>query len=308
MSKLKTITVVIISALALGACGERPPEKKAATQVAAKVNGTEISVHQLNFLLQNAGNIPPSQAEAVKHQLLQNLIDQELAVQQALEAKLERTPGVMQALDAARREILSRAYIEQTLAKIAKPSADEIRKFYGEHPELFANRKIFRLEEYVFSKSPEAQESVREQLGQGKSASEIVNGLRAKGVEVSGGVVVKPAEQMSLEIVAKVAQAKEGLPILFETTDRSALVNVLSTKLEPIDETKAQPFIESFLVNKQKTELAREAMKQLRDKAKIELVGDFANDQSANKAIAGEQPKAVGNNGAAVSKGIAGLK
>lgn len=308
MSKLKATTAVIISALALSACSERPPEKKAATQVAAKVNGTEISVHQLNFLLQNVGNIQPNQAEAAKRRLLQNLIDQELTVQQALEAKLERTPGVMQALDAARREILSRAYLEQNLAKASKPSADEIHKFYGEHPELFANRKIFRLEEYVFGKSPEAQASVQEQLGLGKSVSEIVDGLRAKGVDVSGGVVVKPAEQMSLEVVAKVAQAKEGQPILFETTDRSALVNVLAAKLEPIDEAKAQPFIETYFVNKQKTELARETIKQLRDKATIELVGEFAGDQQASQAHVAEPSKAAGNNEASVSKGIAGLK
>lgn len=308
MTQFKILTVIVISALAISACGERPPEKKAATQVAAKVNGTEISVHQLNFLLQNAGNIPASQAEAAKRQALQNLVDQELAVQQALEAKLERTPGVMQALDAARREILSRAYLEQTLAKVSKPSPDEVRKFYGEHPELFANRKVYRLEEYVFGKSPEAQASAREQLAQGKSAAEIANALRAKGVEVAGGVVVKPAEQMSLEIIAKVAQAKEGQSMLFETTDRSALVNVMAAKSEPIDEAKAQPFIETYLVNKQKAELARETMKQLRDKAKIEFVGEFAGDPSANKAATAEAPKAAGNNETAVSKGIAGLK
>jgi EpsD family peptidyl-prolyl cis-trans isomerase len=298
----------MISALALSACGDRPPEKKSATQVAAKVNSTEISVHQLNFLLQNAGNIPPAQAEDAKRQLLQNLIDQELAVQQALDAKLERTPAVMQALDVARREILSRAYLEQTLTRIAKPNAEETRQFYSAHPELFANRKIFRLEEYVIGNSPEAQMSVREQQGQGKTVLEIINSLRAKGVEVSGGVVVKPAEQISLEIVAKLAQIKEGMPTLFEMSDQIVLVNVLSTKIEPVDEVKALPFIETYLVNKQKNELARETMKQLREKAKIELVGEFANDQAVSVAPAAETPKAAGNSEAAVSKGIAGLK
>ena len=96
--------------------------------------------------------------------------------------------------------------------------------------------------------------------------------------------------------------------MLFETTDRSALVNVLAAKAEPIDEAKAQPFIETYLANKQKAELARETMKQLRDKAKIEFVGEFAGDPSANKAASAEAPKAAGNNEAGVSKGIAGLK
>ena len=113
MNKLKTISAIVLSTLVLGACGDRPPEKKAASQVAAKVNDGEISVHQINFVLQRTPNIPAAKAEAAKRQVLESLIDQELAVQQAMEAKLERTPNVMQAIESARREILARAFIEQ---------------------------------------------------------------------------------------------------------------------------------------------------------------------------------------------------
>ena len=88
----KTIATLVVSALALSACGERPPEKKVATQVAAKVNAGEISVHQINYVLQRTPAIPQAQIETAKRKVLESLIDQELAVQQALEAKLERSP------------------------------------------------------------------------------------------------------------------------------------------------------------------------------------------------------------------------
>ena len=117
----KTIVSLVVAALAVSACGERPPEKKAATQVVAKVNSGEISVHQINFVLQRTPSIPQAQAAAAKRQILESLIDQELAVQQAQENKLERTPEVMQAIENARREILSRAYIEQAAAVKTKP-------------------------------------------------------------------------------------------------------------------------------------------------------------------------------------------
>lgn len=57
MNKRQTITSLVLSTLVLTACGERPPEKKAATQVVAKVNGGEISVHQINFVLQRTPNV-----------------------------------------------------------------------------------------------------------------------------------------------------------------------------------------------------------------------------------------------------------
>jgi len=140
VTALKTIATLVISALAVSACGDRPPEKKAATQVAAKVNSGEISVHQINYVLQRTPGIPAAQADAAKRKVLDNLIDQELAVQQALESKLERSPVVMESIEAARREVLARAFLEQVTAGKAKPSADEIKYLYTEHPELFSNR------------------------------------------------------------------------------------------------------------------------------------------------------------------------
>jgi len=309
VSKPTTLASLLIPALLVAACGDRPPEKKAATQVAAKVNGGEISVHQVNFLLQKAPNIPASQVDIAKRQALESLIDQELAVQQALDAKLERTPNVMQAMETARREILSRAYLEQTVAKVGKPSADDVRKFYGEHPELFSGRKVYRMEEVVFGATPEILGNVKQWLGQGKSVADIVSQLRANGVEVGGGVVVKPAEQLALEMLPKIAQAREGQPMLFETSGKAALLTVLAAKAEPMDEAKAMPFIETYLANKQKTELARDTIKQLREKAKVEYVGEFAGTQAATPTAPAVQEKTAGNgNDTAVSKGIAGLK
>lgn len=309
MNKLKTISAVVLSTLVLGACGDRPPEKKAATQVAAKVNDGEISVHQINFVLQRTPNIPADKADAAKRQVLESLIDQELAVQQATEAKLERTPAVMQAIEGARREILARAFIEQKVAKQPKPDADEVRKFYSEHPDLFANRKIYRIEEVAFAASPEIIADVKTQLGSGKtSVAEVVGGLRAKGIEVSGGVSVKAAEQLALELLPRLAQVKDGQVQMIENQGRAALITVLATKSEPMDEAKAQPFIENFINNKQKTEAARSAMKELREKAKIEYAGEFAGTAPAAAPAAAPQKAPATSTEAAVNKGIAGLK
>jgi len=315
VNKLKTISAVVLSTLVLGACGDRPPEKKAATQVAAKVNDGEISVHQINFVLQRTPNIPAAKAEAAKRQVLESLIDQELAVQQAMEAKLERTPNVMQAIEGARREILARAFIEQKVSKEGKPSPDEVKKFYGEHPELFANRKIYRLEEVAFAATPEIAAGVKEQLGSGKaSVADVVTSLKAKGIEVAGGVSVKAAEQLALELLPRLSQAKDGQVQMIENQGRVAIITVLASKSEPMDEVKAKPFIENFISNKQKSEAARDAMKQLREKAKIEYVGEFAGTAPAVAAapvaapVAEPQKPAPSATEAAVNKGIAGLK
>jgi EpsD family peptidyl-prolyl cis-trans isomerase len=301
----KTILTLLVSALAVTACGNGSSEKKPATQVAAKVNGGEVSVHQINFILQRTPSIPADQVDGARRQVLEGLIDQELAVQQAVEMKLDRTPNVMQMLEASRREVLARAYLEQVGGGGAKPSATEVRAYYNDHPDLFAKRKVYRLEEINFAGTPELVGRVKEQLARGKTSADVLAALRADGVVVSGGVAVKAAEQISLDALPRLAAAKEGQPQLFEDAGKAAIVTVLATKSEPMEESRALSYIESYLSNKQKSERATEAMKQLRAKAKVEYAGDFAGSKPVMAVAEKAAPTA---SEAAINKGVAGLK
>src|ERR1019366_2332186 len=70
----------MVATLALAACGKSNSEV-GATQVIAKVNKAEITVHQLNAALSRVTNLTPDSAKAASGQLLQQLIDEELLVQ-----------------------------------------------------------------------------------------------------------------------------------------------------------------------------------------------------------------------------------
>ena len=96
-----------LAALVAGLAGCGKDDKKAATQVAATVNSKELSVHQINFLLARSGATAttPEQTAALRKNVLERLIDQQLAVEEALDKKLDRSPDVVMALEAARREV-----------------------------------------------------------------------------------------------------------------------------------------------------------------------------------------------------------
>src|SRR2546422_5284472 len=98
---------LLAGAAVLAACG-KDDDKKAASQVAATVNSQEITVHQVNNVLARNPSITPEAAPRAKREIVERLIDQELARQQALEKKLDRSPGVVQAIEAAKAEILDR--------------------------------------------------------------------------------------------------------------------------------------------------------------------------------------------------------
>src|SRR5262245_36926444 len=130
MNRSLRAALCVLADAVLAACG-KGEDKKVASQVAAKVNGYEITVHQVNSALARQ-NVRPERAEQAKRQILELLVDQQLARQQALERKLDRTPNVVQALESSRNEILASAYLQQIAASQPPATPEEVKKFYAE--------------------------------------------------------------------------------------------------------------------------------------------------------------------------------
>lgn len=306
--------VVLPLVLGLAACGSKE-EKKSASQVAVKVNGSEISVHQLNQILQRTpASASPEQAAAMRKEVLEKLVDQQLAIDQAVEKKLDRSPEVMAAIDAARREILARAYIEQLNGGVPKPSAEEVRAYYTKNPALFAERRVFNLQEIVIPNAPAGlADELRGMLTAGKPIEEIAKALKAKDIKFGGGAASRPAEQIPLEILPKLHALKDGQGIVVEAPQGITLMRVAASQAAPVNEEQATPRIQQFLFNQRASDAAVKKFKELRDAAKITYVGDFANDAPAAKPAAAAAPAPAAKPAAdpaakAIEKGVAGLK
>jgi EpsD family peptidyl-prolyl cis-trans isomerase len=256
------------------------------------VNSEEITVHQLNNILARNPNITPEAAAQAKREVLDRLIDQHLARQKAIESQLDRSPGVMQTIEAARTEILARAYLEQVAAAIPRTADWEIQKYYKEHPELFAQRRIFTLEEIAFAAGSGAAADLRAQLPRARSMQEAADWLESRGIKFAVNRGVRAAEQIPLEILPSLHAMKEGQIQLFEVTgDRFQLIRLIGYRVEPVDEATATPRIQQFLWNRRTSELVAKEMKKIKEQAKIEYVGEFAQGEAkgdpANAATTG---------------------
>lgn len=271
--------VALATAALLAGCGDK---KDKASQTAAKVNKDEITVHQINFVLQQQRNLRPDQADAAGKAVLERLIDQQLAVQKADELKLDRDPRVVQQLEAARREILARAYVEKLGEGAAKPGADEVQKYYDEKPALFSQRRIYSLQEIAIEARPEQLATLREQLAGTKNIGEFVEYLKANDFRFNANQAVRAAEQLPLTSVDTFAKLKDGQAILVPGGAGAQVVVVAGTRQAPVTLEQARPAIEQFILNDRKRKLVEADVKAMRTAARIEYVGKFAGGSPAS--------------------------
>lgn len=273
------VTCVAFSSLLLVGCNKSA--NKPASQVAAKVNAEELTVHQINLMLEGQRALKPEQAEEARKQALERLIDQELAIQKAAEIKLDRTPQVVQKIEAARREIIARAYLERVGEGATKPSDTMIHKYYSEHPALFAERRIYQLQEWIIEVGPERRDAVQAKAQATKDIAEFSDYLRGQGLRFDSNHVLRAAEQLPMSSLPAFSKMNDGDTVVNARPSGLHVIRLVSSRLEPVEVSRVRPAIEHYLLNEMRSRLIADDLKALRGAAKIEYVGSFAGGAAA---------------------------
>lgn len=284
------IVLACSTLLLLAACGDKA---KAPTQAAAKVNSGEITVHQINQVLEQQRNLRPEQVDAASREALERLIDQELTVQQATEGKLDREPRVVAAIEAAKRDILSRAYLERVGESTAKPSQDEVQAYYAQHPGLFGNRRIYTLLEVNVQVPPEQLAEAQDKARNARSSQEFLDWVKAKGLAHGANQAVQPAESVPLSVVETLASTPEGHGLVLPLPQGMKALFVLAAKPEPVALERARPAIEQFIANDRKRAAVAAEVQRLRTSAKVEYLGKFAASTPATGTPEASPPPAA---------------
>lgn len=316
-SRTAAILLALVVVISAGGCGDKKKdEKKHATQVAAKVDGEEISVHQINNVIAKTPGIPQDRVEDARREILNKLVDQQIAVNKAVEQKLDRNPEVMMAIESARREIIARAYLEKFAAGLTKPSPDDIKAYYNEHPELFGQRRIYNVQELTIQPQEGLLQAVQEKVAGAKNLEEVAAWLKGRNAKFNVNAGARAAEQIPLDILPKLHETKDGQTLVLGTPQAILVIRVAASRSAPVDEKTATPRITQFLSNKRASEAIAAEMKQLKDKAKIEMMGDFAKQPTGDAAkspaaAAKDAGAATGGSEvpkSALERGAAGLK
>lgn len=287
---LRCIALATLLPLLVVGCNKKD---KAATQTVAIVDGEEISVHQINSVLSKVNGVSPDNLPKVKREILEGLVEQQLAINLATSTKLDRSPEVVSAIENAKREIIARAALEHIRNAQPKPTDDEAKAYFNEHPELFSQRRIFNLQEIALDKATPNLADVRSKVTSAKSMEDIAEWLTQQATPFKPSAGARAAEQIPLEVLPKLHQFKDGQMGLIEGNEAHFIVRVAASKSVPIAEAQALPRIKVFLANQKGGEAIKREKEAMKAKAKVEYLGEFAGGEAAFKAEAEAKAKAA---------------
>jgi EpsD family peptidyl-prolyl cis-trans isomerase len=193
---------------------------------------------------------------------------------------------VVQAMEAAKREVLARAFQDRLAAKAVSASTDEVDRYYDSRPALFSERRLYTLQEFAMDVTEEDGPRIQAILKNAKSVDEIGEALSKAGIRYRSRQFAQAAEEMPMVLLDTLAKLPVGQSVLTQQPGGARVYVILQAQAAPMNRNFSRSAIEAYLLGERKRELVSREMKALRDRAQIAYQGTFAQAGVAASAAA----------------------
>jgi len=292
MSKRLAISTMCAAAALLAGCHRGAPEG----QVAATVNGEEVTLQELNTEIQ-ASNVPQGMDKKVaQQQALQHIIDRKLLLSAARDKKIDKSPEFQAQKQRTDELLLAQTYAKQQLNAVPVPTDGDIQKFMSEHPNAFATRETLQLDQIRFRPNPSDVKklSVIQADHNLDAVAAHLTGLGIKFDRVKAGL---DTAQVPTDLIKAINNLPAGEPFVLPTNGIITVNVVVGHQPIPTDSTQARQSAVGAWRQQQFTKLIGDQLKTMKDGAKITYQNGFAPPPE-------KKPGAP----AALANGVAGAK
>ena len=274
--RISLLTVSL--SLLLVACSEKP----ATTAAAMKVNGEAISAAEIEIKLQSYAHLPAEQKQSVTGTILTSFVDMELLRQAAMKNKLDADAALQARLAGAARLIMANAYIEKTMAAVAKPDAAEIKAYYDQHPDRFAQRKHYDLRELIILGGPAILAEAEAKATEVNDLGKLSTWLLEKKIPHNEQPLSVTSDKVLEAVLQKLRSTQGGQIIQLPGKDKMTVLLVNKVEPQPLTLEQATELIAGQLFEERQGEAMKNMMKTLREKAKIEYLPPYKAPPAAS--------------------------
>ncbi|MGR6331234.1 EpsD family peptidyl-prolyl cis-trans isomerase [Sphingomonas sp. XXL09] len=269
LSRAPILVSCVAIAVALSGC-----QKKATGQVAAVVNGDEITLQEVNGALRNA-NIPDgAEKDKARAAVVQRLIDKRLIEQQAKAAGTDRDPEFLTRQREVDQALLLEFYAKRVQDTLRVPDKSAIDKFISDHPLNFAGRTIFSVDQIRFPVP--ADQSVIVGMKDLHTLQAIMDYLTSKGIKFDRGASKVDSAQVPPQMMQQVLALPPGEPFIVPTPQGVVASVITGKEVQPLAPEQAQPMAVQMMRAQELDKVIQQRLKDARAKAKIEYQPGFA--------------------------------
>ena len=268
MNRTISFTCALI-ALSLSAC-----DKEATGQVAAVVNGEEITLQEINAELGSAAIPEGADKTLVQQAALQRIVERRLLAQAARDDELDKTPDYL-----LRERQLRDALVVQSMGQRAEralkvPGEQEIDKFIADNPVMFAERKILAVDRIQFA-MPKNVDQLKA-LENDHSMEAVAARLKQMGIEFRRDATQIDSAALGQQRLQQIRALPAGEPFVVPENGAVTVGVVTGERAEPVPAANARPMAVQAIRNKQMSETMQQRLKQSRTSAEIQYQPGFA--------------------------------
>lgn len=267
--KRKVSFAFAVAAVALSGCG-----KEATGQVAAVVNGEEITLQEINAELGSKPIPEGIDKKVIQQAALQRIVERRLLAQAARDDELDKTPDYLLRERQLRDALLVQLMGQRAERALKVPGQQEIDKFIADNPLMFANRTILTIDRIQFA-LPSSPDQIKA-LENDHSMDAVAARLRQMGIEFRRDTPQIDAAVLGPQRMQQIRALPEGEPFVIPENGVVTVGVITGERAEPVSPANARPLAVEALRNKQLTATLQERLKQSRAAAEIEYQPGFA--------------------------------
>ena len=244
----RTISPLFLGTLLLlSGCnfGSSSSPKAPTGQVVATVGSREITRRELQAEMAGSIATTPAAQKAEQQLALRRIVQRVILANAAKEQGLDKNPNFALLSQRANESILAQLLESRTAASVPAPSAEEIQQYQQTHPDIFAERKIFDVDQIRIAQPSDPQ--LAKKLEPLKTLSDIANYLNQNHIVFQRGPNVMDALSQSPDLVKAILALPPHEVFILSSGNEIFVSEITNTRIEPLTGDAAAKYAQNTL-------------------------------------------------------------
>jgi EpsD family peptidyl-prolyl cis-trans isomerase len=265
MNRILAAGLASAALIALAGCNRGGTESAPTGQVIAKVGGQEITQRELTAELNGFTSQDEATTKKAQEAALQAIVNRKLLAHAAKEAGIEKSADFQLMQHRADELMLAQAYEQQIASKLPKPSQQEVQQYIAQHPNTFAQRKIFVLDQIKIPRSTDRK--ILDRLKPLHSNDEVEQALLSAGVDYAREPATLDASTAPPALTDQIVRIGSTEPFVLPSGNSITINQVKESRTVPFTGAPATELAQKALMSDRVSKAIKARMDELKKAA-----------------------------------------